>query len=430
MLVATIRPSRLEGRVDIPPSKSHSLRAILLASMVRGTSQVRGVLNSPDVAAMITACRQMGAQIDQNGMDLLIKGVAGQPAVPAGGIDCGNSGQVLRFAAVMAAFADGTFQLDGDQSIRTSRPVRPMMEGLNQLGATCVSLSGNDHAPLAITGPISAGKIRIDGSDSQPVSAFLMAGAFMKGTTEILVDTPGETPWIGLTLDWLDRLAVNYTVNEDFTHYTVTGGLPEGFDYIVPGDLSSVAFPIMGAIVSGGEVEIGNVDLSDKQGDGKLVMVLSALDAKIITEPNKRRLLVSGSGRIDGGTLDINDYIDALPILAVAGCYAEKVLNLENCAIARSKECDRLSVMSSELGKMGADIDERPDQLRIRPKALNGASVDAHHDHRIAMALAIAALGATGETHISGAEVVNKSYPGFWQHLESLGADVTLKELP
>jgi 3-phosphoshikimate 1-carboxyvinyltransferase len=400
------------------------MRAILLASMVRGRSFVSGVLESPDTRAMITACRSLGARIIEDDGGLSIEGVAGCPGAPSEVIDAGNSGQVLRFIAAVAALSDGRTIITGDQSIRHNRPVKPLLDGLRQLGASAVSEGGDDRPPLIVKGPLRAGVASIDGADSQPVSALLIAAAFVEGTSHIRVQNPGEIPWIGMTLEWLNRLGVEVENHASIAYQVHGGAVPPAFDYKVPGDFSSMAFPVTAALLTGGELTLENVDMNDTQGDKQLLQVLIKMGADISTDATKGSLKVKPGRPLKGFIGDVNDYIDALPVLAVAGCFAEGETRLLNCAIARKKESDRLATITSELRKMGADIDEANDCLTIRPAKLKGAEVCAHRDHRIAMALGVAAFGADGITRLRGGECVEKSYPGFWSEMSRLGAEI------
>ena len=366
----------------------------------------------------------LGAVIEQNGTHLSIEGVAGKPRVPDDVIDCGNSGQVLRFAAAIAAIADGATVVTGDQSVRSNRPVKPMLDGLNQLGGRAFSTRGNDHAPIVIEGPIKAGTATIDGQDSQPVSGLLMAMAFMEGDSTLHVTNPGETPWVGLTLDWFKRLGITCT-HENYTTYHVKGGhVPEAFEYDVPGDFSSIAYPVVAALVTGSDIEIGNVDMADSQGDKKLIDALISMGAKIDYDAPSRTLSVSGKGALQGKVLDVNDYIDAVPILSVVGSYATGQTTITNCAIARAKESDRLATTTSELKKIGGDIVEHAEELVVSKASLHGGEVTSHHDHRIAMSMAVAALAASGPVLVQDVDCVSKSYPAFWDDLEALGARI------
>ncbi len=421
-----VKPSKLSGVIKIPASKSHTLRAILLASMAQGKSIIRDYLASPDTWAMVTACQQIGAKIQCEPAQLIIEGVAGKPSLPDDVINAGNSGQVLRFVAAITALIPGYTVFTGDHSIRYSRPMQPLLNGITQLGGFAESSKGDGHAPAIIKGPIQPGTARVEGQDSQTVSALLMAAAFLPGETVIEVEHPGEKPWVNLTLHWLARLGIVCT-QQNFERYIVRGNAAyHGFDYTVAGDLSSVAFPLGAALITGSEIQLENVDMNDPQGDKALVYVLQQMGARIEIEPATKRLIVKKSPPLIGQTIDINDFVDAIAILAVVGCYAEGKTEITGAAIAKRKESNRVAAMAAELRKMGASVTETEEGLIVQHSDLVAAAVTSHQDHRIAMSLAVAGMAAKGTTEITEVDCVQKSYPEFAQAMQQLGADLTV----
>lgn len=427
MMRYTVTASRLAGEIHAPPSKSHSLRAILFASLAEGTSIIQDCFNSPDALAMIHACRLMGAEISYCGDDMTrmtIRGVNGKPMLPTDIIDCGNSGQVLRFIGAIAGLVNGYTVLTGDHSIRFNRPLLPLLSGLEQLGAVCISTKNDGHAPVIIRGPISPGEIQMDGQDSQPVSGLLIACAFLNGKTRLRVDNPGEKPWVQLTLSWFDKLGIRYH-NDNFNQYTLNGNAHiTGFEYRVTGDFSAIAYPLVAALITGSKLRIANIDMHDQQGDKKIIDILMSMGAKIEIFDNE--IMVYPTQYLDGIVIDMNDCIDAITILAVVGCYARGKTILCNAAIARNKECDRIKAISTELKKMGALISETPDGLIIHHSELIGSEVDSYDDHRMCMSLAIAGLGAKGKTIIHGVECVAKSYRDFHVDMRAIGCSMEL----
>lgn len=414
--------SKLSGTLKAPPSKSHTMRAILFAAMAEGSSTLHNALPSPDREAMVTACRALGATIIEDGNTLHIDGVASQPRLPDDIIDVGNSGQVLRFIGALAALIEGHTLFTGDHSVRYNRPMQPLMDGLTALGANCISTKDDGRAPLIIKGPIQAGQTELDGHDSQPVSGLIIAACFLDGVTDITVREPGEQPWVGMTLHWLDKFNIPYQ-NDAYRHYRIEGGkVIRGFDYSVPGDFSSLAFPLVAAVITQSEITIEGIDFDDPQGDKILIEHLQRMGANIALKTDGLR--VKASQQLHGIEIDVNDCIDAVPILAVAACFADSPTRLTNAAIARKKESDRLSMITAELSKMGAKIEEFEDSLTIHPSALHAATVEAHADHRIAMALTVAALTIEESTHIEGIECIEKSYPNFAEDMKALGASI------
>ncbi|MGM0439864.1 MAG: 3-phosphoshikimate 1-carboxyvinyltransferase [Chlamydiota bacterium] len=406
-----------EPRIDVPPSKSQTMRALLFASLAQGQSTITNILPSPDTEAMVAACRQFGAIIDLSGTTAIVEGLGGAPRLPREVIESGNSGLVLRLTTALAALCDGEVIITGDQSIKTLRPMMPMIEGLQHLGVDIESLNGNEYAPVRVRGPIYGGEVILDGRDSQPVSAILLAAALAPEEVVVNVNNPGERPWVEMTLQWLDKMGVDYC-REGFEKFKLAGrSLWQGFEYHVPGDFSSAAYPIMASLVSGKPISVDNLDFHDPQGDKAVIAVLKTMGAQLRQEGNS--LHVEG-GKLVGRDIDINDFIDALPILAVAGCYSQGVTRLYNGANARRKESNRIDVMAAELGKLGGKVTPTADGLIIENSQLRGGVVKAHADHRVAMALEVAAIGAEGKVIVEGREVYRKSYPSFFGDLKRI----------
>lgn len=423
-----VQKASLRGEVTVPPSKSHTLRAILFGALAEGKTTIRNYLDSKDTRAMVEACRLLGASLDVHADRIDIMGVGGRIESAEDVINAGNSGIVLRFCAAVAGLAARPIVVTGDHSIRHQRPMKPLLEGLAQLGVSAVSTRGDGFAPIIIQGPLKPGKAEVLGEDSQPVSALLIASAFAQGPTEIVVPNPGEKPWVALTLDWFDRLGIAYESHE-FRRYRMPGGAKvAGFDYTVPGDLSSAAFPIAAALVTGSEVILNNVDMGDSQGDKELVAVFQRMGASIEIDAQQRTLYVRPSQALHGVTVDINNFVDAITILAVVACYAEGETHIKNAAVARQKECNRIQSIATELRKMGADVVELDDGLRIRKSALTGTDVHSYHDHRMVMSLTVAALGATGTTTVDPVECVSKTFPTFLRDFNALQANIRFIE--
>jgi 3-phosphoshikimate 1-carboxyvinyltransferase len=419
-----IRKGSLQGKIAIPASKSQTLRAILFASFAKGLSRIRHYLPSPDTQAMIDACRSFGAQIKISSDEIEIQGMNGQFSYTEDVINAGNSGIVLRFCAAVGALAHHPVVITGDHSIRHQRPMKALLDGLSQLGVSVSSMRGDHYAPVIIRGPLQAGKAVLNGEDSQPVSALLIASTFAEGPIELLVKNPGEKPWVGLTLGWLDRLGVVYE-NHGFERYCLLGDQRyQGFDYEVPGDFSSAAFPIAAALVTNSDVLLNNIDMQDSQGDKEVIGVLRKMGALIEIDEEQKSLRVKKGSALQGVKVDINNFIDAITILAVVACFAEGETHIYNAAIAKRKECNRIHCIVTELRKMGANIQETEDGLCVQKSSLKGALVHSYQDHRMAMSLAVAALGAEGETKISSVDCVSKTFPTFMNDFNQLGAQI------
>jgi 3-phosphoshikimate 1-carboxyvinyltransferase len=419
-----IRPSSLKGSIFIPPSKSHTLRAILFAALAHGSSEILSPLNSLDTTAMIQAMRQFGCKIEQSTERIRVEGLRGKLLTAENVIDAGNSGLVLRLVGALAGLSPAYTILTGDHSIRHKRPVQPLLNALEQLGAFAVSARNDQHAPIIVRGPIHPGYARFSGEDSQPVSGMLIAASCLPGKSIFEVENTKEKPWIDLTLHWLKKYGIHIE-HENHQRYSIPGNARfDGFSFLVPGDLSSAAFAIAAALITGSELTVGNIDTTDCQGDKKLIYLLQEMGADITIDPQKKTLIVGKQSQLRGIKINIDDCVDALPILSVVGCFAEGITEITNASGARHKESDRVRAIASELRKMGAQIEENPEGLRIAQSPLKGTLVTSWHDHRIAMALSVAALAAKGETLVEGTEWIAKTYPDFCPHFCALGANV------
>ncbi|GHV53708.1 3-phosphoshikimate 1-carboxyvinyltransferase [Deltaproteobacteria bacterium] len=421
-----IDKSTLGGAITVTSSKSHTMRAVLLASLARGESRIRNPLPSPDTRAMIAACAAFGAKIREEKEMLAIIGTGGVLSVPPQVIDVGNSGQVLRFGAAFAAMPDRYAVLTGDDSVCSNRPMQPLLDALIQLGAFAVSSKGDGYAPIIIKGPVASGNVTMDGKDSQPVSAMLMLAAFLPGVTRITVKNPGERPWIDLTLYWLEKLGIPCAHN-DYREYTVRGPAAyAGFDYTVPGDWSSAAFPLAAALVTNSPVILSNLDIADSQGDKAILALFTQMGANVTVDGNARTISVHKHKGLRGITVDANAVIDAVPILATVACFADSPTTITGAGIARHKESDRLSAITMELAKMGARIEEFDEGLRIAPARLHGAECESRRDHRIALSLAVAGL-ACGGTIVNDVACAAKSFPGFAEAMRGIGAAIRVE---
>jgi len=420
-----VRSSRVRGDIHIPASKSHTLRALLFGALGCGKSVIYNYLPSTDVSSMCRALQLFGAKVQVLPESISIEGVDGKIGCAEDVIDAGNSGIVLRFCAALAALSEYPIVITGDHSIRHQRPMQPLLEGLSQLGVKAISTKQDGYAPVIIQGPIHFGKAVIHGEDSQPVSALLILAAFARQEIEIDVINAGEKPWVALTLDWFRRLNIDYD-EENFEKYRLKGDAHyAGFEYTVPGDFSSAAFPIAAALVSNSEIIVHNIDMNDPQGDKALIRVFTDMGANIEIDHEKKRLHVKKCTGLLGISVDINDFVDAITILTVVACFAKGETLIKNAHIARHKECDRIHAIATELKKMGADINETEDGLKIIGKKLDGVSgLYSYNDHRMVMSLTVAAMGASGESSITPVECVAKTFPKFLESFTSIGADI------
>ena len=421
MLIYVTR-SRTRCTVRIPGSKSHTVRALFIASLAEGRSVISHPLLSKDAFSAVEACKAFGARIENTGDGFVIDGTGGKPAVPENVVDVGNSGTTLRFAMMTAGLTDGWTVFTGDSQIRR-RPLGPLIRAMNQLGGHVFSTRGNDMAPVAVGGRLKGGSTELDAFTSQYLSSILITAPLLDSDTEIIITRLNEKPYVEMTMWWLDGQGIEYS-NEDFRRIKIKGGQRyRAFCTEIPGDFSSATFFMVLAAVSGEEFVLKNLDMTDPQGDKMVLRYLADMGAEVSCRENG--IAIKGK-ELKGIEIDMNATPDALPAMAVAGCFARGETRLVNVPQARVKETDRIRVMCTELAKMGADIEELPDGLVIRESKLRGCRVNGHGDHRIVMALTIAGLNAEGETCIETAEAVDVTFPEFPMLIRQCGGDIRL----
>jgi 3-phosphoshikimate 1-carboxyvinyltransferase len=421
-----VKPSRLRGTIAIPPSKSHTIRALLVATLAQGTSIVRNVLTRGDGGSAIAAARSLGAAIDLSDDVATIVGAGADRDAGGDEVFTGNSGTTTTLFASAAALGKRARRFDGDASVR-SRPVKTLLEALRMLGAsyTCESPAGD--VPFTIRGPLAGGPATVNGISSQFVSSLLFACPLLPRNSEITVVNPHEKPYIALTLWWLDRMGISCAASADYTKFQVPGKQRYApLDCTVPADFSSATFAAVAAAVTGSLLELAGLDFSDPQGDKAVFEHLAAAGCAI--EKNRNSVTVSSPAPLQGRMFDLNATPDALPALAVLGCRARGETHLVNVAQARIKETDRIAVMCTELSRMGARIAEERDGLIVRNGPLHGCAVNGHNDHRVVMALALAGMIAEGETVIETAESADVTYPTFVADFRKLGAEIRVTD--
>ena len=415
------RQSRLAGSVDMPASKSHTIRAVAIASLAGGNSVIEAPLESLDSAAAVRAYRALGAAISCETGKWTIQGTGGRPSAPPDVIDVANSGTTLYVAMGAAGLADGYSVFTGDEQIR-SRPVGPLVGALTDLGAECFTTRGNGRPPVVVRGRLSGGETTIEAATSQYVTSILLCAPLADGDTTLNVTRLNEAPYVEMTLQWIRAHGASVTHNAELSRFEITGRQHyQPVEARVPGDWSSATFFMVAAAITGSEITLVGLDSEDTQGDKAVLEMLSQMGARIKSEGDR---LTVGGGELQGAELDLNATPDALPALAVAGCFAEGETRLVNVPQARLKETDRISVLRQELSSMGADISELDDGLVVRRSDLRGTRVTGHADHRVVMALAVAGLRARGETLIDTAESVSVTFPTFVALMRSLGADM------
>ncbi|NGX49389.1 MAG: 3-phosphoshikimate 1-carboxyvinyltransferase [Candidatus Anoxychlamydiales bacterium] len=422
-----VKKSSMSGEIIVPSSKSQTMRAILFASLSKGRSKIKNFLNSEDTLAFIEGCKKFKAKIEIKKNSLEILGTNRKILLKDNTtLDVKNSGIALRFLTSIYALSNKKTVITGDESIKTNRSMKPLIDSLSSLGVHIKSIHNTDFAPLEIKGPIIPKNIKINGEDSQYVSSLLIALSLLNTKMQIEVENPKEKPWVSLTLSWLNKMNIKVE-NQDFKKFILYPPSKfdrkafRGFEYTVPTDFSTILFPIAAALITKSNILIKNVIFDDFQNDQKTIEIFKKLKAKIYIDKENNQIRVEKSDLQGNLEIDVDDIIDSIPILAVLGCYNKGKITLKNGLNARKKESDRILAITSELKKMKAKIIEKKDGLEVEGSKLEAANLNSYKDHRIAMALTIAALGVEKPSMIEDVDCINKTYRAFKKDFKSLG---------
>lgn len=415
--------TELSGSLEAPPSKSYTHRAVIAASLATGESRILNSLISEDTAATVEACSSLGTQITNEDRLLTVVG-AGELRAPPYPIDCRESASTIRFLTPITALAEGTTVLTGSPGLKR-RPMEPLIRALQQLGVKCASTNG--FPPVSVIGGgIRGGYASLVGNvTSQFISGLLFACPHADEDTTIELTTPLESkPYVELTRKIIEKHGINIEASKDYRRFEISHGQHYvAQEHLVPGDFSSSAFLLAAAAITNSNIAVSN--LHQPMPDDEIINLLQQMGGKLRVK--------GGVIEVDGGDLkaidiDARDTPDLVMPCAVLACFSEGETRIYNAQRLRLKESNRLEALSTELKKMGADILETRDGLRVNgPCTLLGATVYPHNDHRIAMACAVAGLKAAGRTMILNAECVNKSYPTFFQDLTKLGANIRVR---
>jgi len=420
----------LSGSVSVPPSKSYTHRAVLMASLATAGkggkgSRIRNPLLSRDTNATVDACAAMGAGMDRRDGVLTIKGT--RPMLPDDVVNVENSGTTLRFMTSAFSLApEGYAVLTGDSSIRR-RPMQPLLDTLGQLGVQAWSSKGNGCAPVIVkAGGMRGGRASIRGEvSSQFISSLLVSSPLAEIDTTLKVADAVSRPYIEMTLRLAELFGVKVS-KKGYSEFEVPSGQEyHAADFSVPADFSSASFIVAAVAMIGGRVRVENLDASLPQGDARITEIVKLMGAKV-TEEKGALVIASDGDRLEGGTFDLGDTPDLLPVVAALALRCDTPVEIVGTAHARFKETDRIAIVAKELSKLGVSVKERQDGLKILPPKgkLEAALLDAHDDHRMFMAFSLASMLIPGGAPIIGAESLDVSYPTFLEDIKMLGAKV------
>jgi len=407
-----------EQNIATPSSKSYLIRVLFLAALSSGRTTIQGVFDADDVVAVLRVIETMGAKISRQGNGVTVEGTCGK--LKGGNYHCGESGLCVRIASVLSLLANEKVVILGRDSV-LNRQFETTVDLLSRLGMKVESR--NNHLPLNVSGTITTTRIEIDASGtSQIVSGVLLVLPFLPAQTELVVKNLVSISYVEMTLAVLKQFGyrVKESVNEIQRTYQVElAGIQFSNPLFLeaPPDWSGVAFWLVAATI-GGDLHFNDLACAPKHTDAVILEVLQ--QAGVVIEKNACTLTIKKS-IIRGFEFDATHYPDLFPPLVVLALWADGVSKIRGVHRLLNKESNRAEVLQTEFRRLGADISIQADTMVIEPTALNGGIlVDAHGDHRIAMALAITGLFIKKGLRLDGYESVSKSYPQFFKTMERL----------
>ncbi len=410
-----VEPSVIKGQVNAPASKSMTQRAIAAALLANGQSIIHNPSYCDDSLAAMSIAVGLGARVVPQPYKLEINS-SGELKEPK--LNCGESGLAIRMFSPIAALYPAEITMVGANSLK-KRPMSMVEEALRQLGVKC--LSNNGFLPLTIQGPIKGGYSEIDGSvSSQLLTGLLMALPLAARDSEIKVNNLKSKPYIDMTIQILKSFGITIH-NSDYKLFKVPGNqkyLPQS--YIVEADWSGGAFLLIAGAING-SITVNGLRTDSMQSDKAIIEALKQAGANMKISENTIEITSSDLKAFD---FDATESPDLFPPLVALAAYCKGSSSIKGVSRLVYKESDRAQALREEFGKMNIAIDIRDDYMHITGGKPQGAHVESHDDHRIAMSLAVAALKASDKVHIRDSQCVAKSYPHFFDDLRQLGATV------
>jgi 3-phosphoshikimate 1-carboxyvinyltransferase len=411
----------LEARVVIPGSKSITNRALLLAALADGVSELFDILISDDTVAFMNALRQLGIAIrlDETTRSCIVAGGQGHFPKKNAEIWCADAGTAARFLLAACAASPGTYRLDASEHLR-QRPILSLLRTLCSQGARVIPEQA-ERMPFSITGNegLLGGEIEIEGTEtSQFISALLMVAPFAKNPVFLNSHDVVSNPYVDMTCAMMGEFGVLVRRMHQ-ARFSVPA--PQRYtpcDYVVEPDLSTASYFFAAAAVTGGQVTIQAVDRKiSKQGDVRFLKVLEKMGCEVIEHPDG--LTVKGAAVLQGVSVDMQHFSDTFMTLAALAAFAVTPTTITNIGHTRLQESNRITVMRKNLENLNIKVEEGEDWIKIYPSTPQAGIVDSHRDHRIAMACSIIGLRVAG-IEIDGAECVTKTCPDFFVLWESL----------
>jgi 3-phosphoshikimate 1-carboxyvinyltransferase len=405
----------IHASITVPGSKSITNRALLLAALANGASEISGILLSDDTFAFIHALKQLGiiAQVDESARTCIIGGCDGKFPKKQAVVNCEDAGTVARFLLAACAMTPGVYQFKGTQRL-CERPLQPLLNVLKQQGAQLIPMD-TERLPLTLIGidRMNGGDVTLDGKiSSQFISGLLMMAPYARSPFNFTVRDLVSQPYVDMTCKMMSEFGVTVHRNHQ-GHFLVP--VPQRYhprDYTVEPDFSTASYFFAAAAVTGGEIEIHGMNrTTSKQADAMFLAVLEKMGCHVTETQNS--LILKGPAELRGVDVNMQDYSDTFLTLAAIAPFAKTPTRITHIGHTRLKESDRITAVQSELQKMQINVESGEDWIQIFPGKPRGCLINSHQDHRIAMAFSVIGLKTPNVT-IDQAECVTKTCPEFF----------------
>jgi 3-phosphoshikimate 1-carboxyvinyltransferase len=409
----------ITGSIRPPGSKSITNRALVCAALAQGASVLVGALDSEDTRVMVEALRGLGIAVEHDAKTKTTKITGCEGRIPAAEADlfAGNSGTTMRFLTAMVALGRGRFRLDGVPRMR-ERPIEDLLDALTQLGARAHSEPETGCPPVIVEASgLRGGRATVAGDiSSQFLSGLLMAAPYAENPVELLLrGQMVSEPYVSMTIAVMAAFGVSVDA-EPGRFFVAAGQKYRGRNYEIEPDASAASYFFAAAAITRGKITVEGLSRRSLQGDVAFCDCLGKMGCRVDYAENS--ITVAGE-KLRGIDVDMNAISDTVQTLAAAALFAEGSTTIRGVAHIRHKETDRIAALARELRKLGAEVEERPDGLRIVPGKLKPARIETYNDHRMAMSLALVGLATPGIV-ILNPECTAKTYPQFFADLERI----------
>jgi len=417
-----VEKSEISGKIVCPSNKSYTHRAIFLASLAIDKSIIKNILRSGDTNATINACKNFGVEIKDMGDNITVTS-GSVLKLHSNTIDAANSGTTIRIATAISALANDKIVLTGDSSLK-KRPMQPLLDALESLGAKCSSSNGNP--PISVSGEIKGGEIKIPGNiSSQFISALMITAPKLENG--LILNIQGKLvskPYIDATITMMKKFGVEVETKSTYKKYIIPEQNYKATTVTIPSDFSSLALLLSAAVLLGENLTIKVSTGSMPQADEAIIDILEIMGVVITLDKNT--IKIKSPEKLDGGKFDLSDSPDLIPAIAILALKTSKPIEIFNVEHARYKETDRIAMIARELTKLGIKVVEKKDGLILNNSDnLTGADLNSENDHRLFMAFCIAGM-YVGNCTISDPESVDISYPDFISEMKRIGCKIFL----